>query len=122
MGTAQKRPPGRPSKLTDERADRLVALMADGSSITAAATAIGVSRRTLQNWRARALSRSPADQVFVTLERRLRATRPPCHLPARSAPEDWRDAAARLEADFPSRWSLPDVGDVLDDFEAPGLD
>jgi len=45
------RPPGRPSKLTPEIADRLTMLVRGGVSWTAAAKMCGVGRRTVQYWR-----------------------------------------------------------------------
>jgi Helix-turn-helix domain of resolvase len=39
---------GRPSKLTPELADRLVALLAGGATVTAVAAAVCVDRRTIQ--------------------------------------------------------------------------
>lgn len=74
--TAKKtagRPRGRPSKLTPERADRLIALLAQGTSIKDAAAAIGVTRRCVHYWRLRAYSARPVDQPFVELEKRLQA-------------------------------------------------
>jgi hypothetical protein len=41
---------GRPTKLTDQVADELVALLASGAPIGIAAATVGVSRRTLSRW------------------------------------------------------------------------
>jgi hypothetical protein len=70
-----KKPRGRPSKLTPELADRLAGLPAGGATVTAAAAAVGVDRRTVQHPRARAYSREPRDRPHVALERRLQAAR-----------------------------------------------
>lgn len=111
------RPPGRPTKLDAAVADRLVELLGAGVTITEAATELGVTRRTVQLWRARAWSRDPRDAPFVELERRLRdavASPSPLGAPVLTGdrdadapdppPDDWREIAARLEANDPLRW------------------
>lgn len=45
-------PAGRPSKYTDEMPERLLKLMAEGFSPTAAAGALGVCKQTINNWAA----------------------------------------------------------------------
>jgi Helix-turn-helix domain len=76
------RRPGRPSSLTPEIADRLVQLLASGVTLTDAAASIGVTRRSVQNWRHRAYSSRLQDRPYVELEKRLqrmeleRAARP----------------------------------------------
>ena len=110
------RPPGRPTKLDDVVADRLVALVSAGATITDAAAELGVTRRTVQLWRARAWSRDPRDAPHVELERRLRdalaggvgAAGQPTRSLDELAPDDWREIAARLEANDPLRWELDD--------------
>jgi hypothetical protein len=73
---------GRPSSLTPERADTLVGLFAAGATVTDAAATVGVTRRTVELWRARAYSTRPEDRLYVDLEKRLqqalveRAARP----------------------------------------------
>jgi transposase len=94
---------GRPTKLTPELADRLVALLGAGSTVTAAARELGVSRRSIHYWRSRAWSRRDQDRPFVELERRivaarLWALRPPA--------QSWRQSAAFLETEFPQRWGV----------------
>ena len=48
-----KRPNGRPSKYTPELAEQILALMADGLSLTAAAAELNISRRVAYQWRDR---------------------------------------------------------------------
>jgi hypothetical protein len=111
--TAQK-PGGRPSKLP-ELADRLVELMAGGATVTAAAAELGISRRTLQTWRARAYSREPHDRPHVLLEQRVQAARVEAAASASAPVEDWRTLAARLEEMDPLRWGpVAPLDDVLD--------
>ena len=115
--TAHKRRPGRPTLLDAQTADRLVALVAQGRPLSAAARGCGVSPRTLVGWRARAWSRDAADQPHVELERRVqqalgaaqarreREQADPLSLDRRP---DWQAAALALEAAYPERWALPD--------------
>jgi hypothetical protein len=67
----RERRPGRPSKLTNETAWRVIALLAVGSTLEAAARDVGVTPRAIQLWRQRAYSREPADQPFVEFEQAL---------------------------------------------------
>ena len=109
---------GRPSKLTPELADRLVALLAGGATIASAAAAVGVDRRTIQQWRARAYSRDPRNRPQVELERRLQAARldAAARTAAPAPTDDWQAAARRLEAMAPSRWGL--VGPAEDPLDS----
>jgi hypothetical protein len=88
-------------------ADRLVELFEQGATLTAAAAEIGVTRRTVQAWRARAWSREPRDLAYVELERRLLAARSARVAPAPpEPPESWEELVTRLEAVSPERWAL----------------
>jgi hypothetical protein len=110
---------GRPTKLTPERAARLIALLCAGATVTDAAAATGVDRRTIQLWRARAYSRDPGDERCVAFERDLRDALRAALTAARAVPEpadEWRGHAARLEAMYPQRWGpLGDVVELDDD-------
>jgi hypothetical protein len=64
---------GRPTNLDLATADRLVALFRTGTTLSAAAEAVGMHRTTLSRWCTRALSRDERDRPYVALERRLRA-------------------------------------------------
>ena len=98
---------GRPSALTPETADRLVALVAAGTTLTDAARVLGVVPRTVTNWRRRAWSREPRDGPYIDLEKRLLAAlatrRTP---PSAPASVDWQKVAAELEAAYPERWAI----------------
>ena len=109
-----KKSRGRPSKLTPDLVDRLVALVADGASVSAAAADVGVTLRTVQAWRARAFSRDPRDAAHVAFERRLQAARVDAARRSSATPaaDDWQIAAAQLESIAPERWLLPEPPDV----------
>jgi Homeodomain-like domain len=109
-------PPGRPGKLTPALGDRLVELLAAGASTTGAAAQLGISRRTVQVWRARAWSRQPQDRPYVELERRIQCVLPPQTRESdRPPPPSWEQAAQFLEHEHAARWSLDDALDELDD-------
>jgi hypothetical protein len=104
---------GRPSKLNNRVADRLVALVSAGSTLADAAHELGVAPRTITGWRARAWSRRPQDSTCVQLERRLVVALAVRERP--SADFDWNVVAERLAADYPQRWGLHDAGGVQED-------
>jgi hypothetical protein len=66
-----QRGPGRPTKLSDEIADRIVAILQAGNHLQVAAIAGGIGERTLREWLARGHpdGNKPADAPY----RRFRA-------------------------------------------------
>jgi hypothetical protein len=108
-----RRPRGRPRKLSAAAADALVARIAAGDSLATAARAAGVAPRTLRTWRRRAWSTRREDRDYVALERRVWAAQLAATRQLRPPPEPWEEVAARLELEFPDRWRLDPV---LDDF------
>jgi transposase-like protein len=86
---------GRPTKLTPELRDQLLANIAAGVGLAEAASTSGISERTLRAWRQRAWSRRPEDRPFVELEQALRDMRASA---LRAEPEAWRTTAEILEA------------------------
>jgi hypothetical protein len=100
----------RPTKLTPERARRIVDAIADCCTREAAAAAGGVSPSTLFAWlaRGRAEPDTPEGRLLervqlaeleaeLTLTRDVRA----------AAREDWRAAVTLLERRHPDRWRRP---------------
>ena len=69
--TNAKKSPGRPSKLTPDVANTIVAMIAAGNTVASAAAAADVTPRAIQHWRARAYSRRPEDRAYVELEQFL---------------------------------------------------
>jgi transposase-like protein len=94
VAAAEKRPQGRPTKLTLELRDQLLAQLAVGAGLAEAATASGISARTLRSWRQRAWSARGAGPTLRQLERRLRDAR----ASAPREPEAWRSTAEILLA------------------------
>jgi hypothetical protein len=98
----KKLPPGRPPKLDGELAIQIAARLLAGLTTSDVAQELGVSRRSIAGWRARAWSRDPRDSACVELERAL-----------------WRGRAAQAGADQrPAIVPLVPIADVyaeLDD-------
>jgi hypothetical protein len=91
---------GRPSHLTPEVADRLVAELRDGADLSSAARAAGVPRRTVYDWIAR--GRAEPYGRFLGRVESARAARQP--------ERSWEEVARELE----QRWALDDALARLD--------
>lgn len=89
----------RPSKLTAERLDRVLAGLRVGATLARACAAAGISDDTLRRWRSRrpdvrtAVERAEAEQALHCLQ-----------MIAAAAPKDWRAAAWLLERRFPEHY------------------
>ena len=98
---------GRPSKLTEERADDLALLLAARVPVEVAARSVNVSRRTLDRWlrqdgfreRVRQARDAGPQSTEAMTEARLVV------LLLRAAASDWRASAWYLERRFPERWA-----------------
>jgi hypothetical protein len=106
-GAAKTSLGGRPSLLTPELADRLVAELRAGAGLADAARACGLDPRLVRAWRDRARSHDPRDAAFVALARRLEAARLVAARRAGHAPRTWQEAAVALASQYPDRWELP---------------
>jgi len=94
------------TKLTPERADRIVQLLKAGQHRSTACQAVGVADRTLRTWLARA---DEGDERWVDFARRVREAEAECESRAIIAiqlkgKDDWRAMAWWLERRFPLRW------------------
>jgi hypothetical protein len=112
----------RPSLLTDELQDRLVAMLRAGNVIHVACAAVGIDQRSYQRWMQRGGTGAKADarhrEFRIQVERALaEAEARAVAQVARAAGEDWRAAAWWLERQFPDRWGrqLPRAADVADE-------
>jgi transposase-like protein len=115
-------PGGRPTLLTADVADRLVAELAAGANLSDAARVVGISDRTLRAWRARAWSRAREDRPFVELEQRVRAALARARIAPIEPPreEPWQAVASRLALSNPDVWGSPaDLFDLALDVDAP---
>jgi len=99
-------PAGRPSRLTPEVADALVELLGRGTTVTEAAAQLGIARRSIQGWRARAWSRRPEDRPYVELEQRIQRALPPVEPEPERPLQTVEEAIAWLQAEAPERWRL----------------
>lgn len=102
---------GRPSSLTDERAEKLLSLVSQGAFFEAACQAVGITTAALNDWQRRGLAdlesgldtrfsrfvtqlhRAKADHE-ISLARRVEA----------QTDEDWRAGAFVLERRYRERW------------------
>ena len=78
-------------------------MLGAGVGVADTARELGISRRTIQVWRARAYSTRPEDQPYVELEQQIwRAIADGRPRTPRLA--SWEKATAMLEDQFPERW------------------
>jgi hypothetical protein len=104
-----RRSPGRPTSLTADVKDAIVALVKSGNDVKTACAVVGVGRATYYRWMARGRSDEPghaAYRVFaeeVDKARAVAETRLVAVL-ADASRLDWRVALERLERMYPERW------------------
>jgi len=95
--------------LTPELADRVVTLLRASNNANVAMRAVGVHRRSFDNWVARGASDKPEDELYRSFRERVEAARAEAEARsvaqvAKAAGEDWRAAAWLLERTAPERW------------------
>jgi transposase len=98
---------GRPTKLTTERRDDLILLLAAGASTARAARCVGVSERSVTSWlrdglaeRVRLARASGPEATDALTEARMVVA-----LARAAALGDWRAGAWMLERRWPERWA-----------------
>lgn len=105
-------PVGRPSKLDDRTAERILSILRAGGYAETAAQAAGIGKRTFQRWMERGHQdgADPDEEPY----RRFRAAVEEARaigesrnvaLIAHAATENWQAAAWMLERQFPERWA-----------------
>jgi transposase len=96
----------RPTKLTEERADDLVVLLAARVPVEVAARSVNVSRRTLDRWLRQPDLRVRVEQARVAGPQATDALSEAraVVLILRAAQTDWRASAWWLERRWPERW------------------
>lgn len=97
----------RPTKLTPERADDLVVLLAARVPVEVAARSVNVSRRTLDRWLRRSDLRARVEQARAAGPQATDALfeARAVVLILRAAQTDWRASAWWLERKHPERWA-----------------
>lgn len=105
---------GRPPKLTDDVADKVIEILRLGGFMESAAAAVGVHRATLYAWielgdPEREGARK-ADEPYRRFRERVEQARAEVEqqaaaLVVKAAQEDWRAAAWYLERAAPERWA-----------------
>ena len=116
---------GRPSKFSEERADKIIRAIRAGNYIETAAALAGVHKSTLYAWLKR--GSAEADRLDADPKAKPKKTELPflnfsdavdialaeaenmdVQAITAAAAEDWRAAAWRLERKFPDRWGRKD--------------
>jgi hypothetical protein len=99
---------GRPTKLTPERADDLIVLLAARVPVEVAARSVNISRRTLDRWLRQEDFRQRVEQARAAGPQATDALSEAraVVLILRAAQTDWRAAAWWLERRHPERWAL----------------
>lgn len=98
---------GRPSKLNDDRRDRIIRAVRAGNYREAAARAAGIAPSTLYAW----LERGAAEETgpYYEFSEALQRAEAEAEVFAvatirKAMPDDWRAAVTYLERRYPSRW------------------
>lgn len=116
---------GRPTKFSEERAEKIIRAIRSGNYIETAAALAGISKTTLYSWLKRGAAegdRLEADPKAKPLKSELpyldfldavdialaEAENMDVQAITAAASEDWRAAAWRLERKFPDRWGRKD--------------
>ena len=99
----------RPTKLTPEVQERIVAVLRSGAYVEQAAEAAGIGRSTFDDWIRRGDSDAAKDKPFRDLRDAVEQARAEAEarhvaLIARASSKSWQAAAWLLERQYPNRW------------------
>ncbi len=111
--------PGRPTKLDDDRAKRIVDALAIGATIRQACDAAGIDAATYHRWIERGNSGDPDDDAYRDFRDAATRARTQAELrmvgvvqAAAASGKDWRAAAWYLERRRPDEWGRRDTVDL----------
>lgn len=104
----------RPTLLTDELGDNLVAMLRAGAYLPVALRALGVARRTFQDWMARGRSGRVEDERYARFRELVEQAQGRAEVTlvaeiATASRSNWQAAAWLLERLAPSRYGKPSV-------------
>jgi hypothetical protein len=106
---------GRPTKLTDELADLLLAKIASGAFLNVACESVGIASKSLEEWTRRGAADNEAglDTIFSRFWMRLHRARASHEIELarkveEKTDEDWRAGAFVLERRYRERWGRDD--------------
>lgn len=121
------KPHGRPSKLTDETAGQIVAMLRLGNYLNVAVRAAGVGQSTFDDWMKRGQTGLPDDEPYAELRGRVERARAEGQVRhvatvSRAAESDWRAATWLLERQYPALWGAVSVRIRGDEGNAPEPD
>lgn len=102
----------RPSKLTPEVRERIVAVLRSGAYVQQAAEAAGIGRSTFDDWMRRGESEAEKDAPYRELREAVEQARAEAEarhvaLIAKASARSWQAAAWLLERQYPDRWGKP---------------
>lgn len=102
----------RPSKLTPEVRERIVAVLRSGAYVQQAAEAAGIGRSTFDDWMRRGESEAKEDAPYRELREAVEQARAEAEarhvaLIAKASARSWQAAAWLLERQYPERWGKP---------------
>ena len=105
---------GRPTLLSEETADQLVAMLRLGNYINVAMLACGVSKDRFSEWMRRGATGLPEDERFARFRERVEKARAEGQVRhvatvSRAADTDWRAATWLLERQYPQLWGAVSV-------------
>lgn len=103
---------GRPTKLTPEVQERIVAVLRSGAYVHQAAETAGIGRSTFDDWIRRGDSDAEKDKPYRELREAVEQARAEAEarhvaLIARASSKSWQAAAWLLERQYPERWGKP---------------
>jgi transposase len=112
--STHRRPIGRPTKLTDEIRDTIVAAIRDGNYSETAAAAAGIGKTTFYLWMVKGETLGGKYEQFREAVHAAEADAEAQALTVllKAMPEDWRAAAWYLERKFQDRWGRKDRLDL----------
>jgi transposase len=104
-----RRPPGRPTSLTPELQDAIVALVKEGNDVKTACAVVGVGRTTYYRWLSRGSSDDPEDAAYRVFAQEVERARAIAEARLVRALADmsklnWRVAMERLATMYPEKW------------------
>jgi Tfp pilus assembly protein FimT len=102
----------RPSKLTAETQETIVAMLRAGNQIEYAAEAAGVSRATAYAWLERGTKTGKINKPYADFAAAAEQARAEAHarhvaLIAKASSKSWQAAAWLLERQYPEMWGKP---------------
>ena len=106
---------GRPTKLTPDLQAAVCRHLASGCYVCTACELVGISEKTLSNWKQRG---ADGEEPFVSFVQALKEAEAKAEeravlLVQAAMPNDWKAAMTWLERKFPDRWSRNEKREIM---------